>query len=464
MPRFQLSTASSRRKPAILIGFALGALFGTGLVLSTRFLGKILRQPGFISQAVTSIFGSSKENIKRAHEIARDNLLTGIEKRLLLNGEEKLVLVAGLRNFREPWARDFGFASYGLMALEQYTTVRECLEVFFLHQKSNGQFPIKIHSTTVPNRYLHSLFRRQQPIIAPLRPRYVSGHNTISLDGNGLLVNAALNYINTTGDIQFYEEYWPSIKQAAEWLSGHAREGDCLLHQGIYSDWADSIARAGRVLYTNVIYWKAVKEIAIAAERFGDLDAHHRFSEKESQLRQAIYSHFWRPDLGYFVTNYLFDNLSSSGNLMAIAWGLTDSNQAESILDAMNTHGMADPVPTRPVDKPYPLQYVAIENRLAGIPHYHTGAAWLWLGAWHVVASLCAGRTEEAGELLDRMARAIVHDGEVHEVYGPDGKFLRSFWYTSEAPLTWSAGMFIYAWHLYHSHLIESQEQLKSEG
>ena len=61
-----------------------------------------------------------------------------------------------------------------------------------------GQFPVKIHSTTVVDRYIHSLFRREQPIYKPLRPKYVTAHNTISLDGNCLLVIATLRYARQT--------------------------------------------------------------------------------------------------------------------------------------------------------------------------------------------------------------------------------------------------------------------------
>jgi hypothetical protein len=36
----------------------------------------------------------------------------------------------------------------------------------------------------------------------------------------------------------------------------------------------------------------------------------------------------------------------------------------------------------------------------------------------------------------------------VHEVYGKNGRFLSTFLYTSEAPLTWNASMVIYAFSI----------------
>jgi hypothetical protein len=140
--------------------------------------------------------------------------------------------------------------------------------------------------------------------------------------------------------------------------------------------------------------------------------------------------------------------LTSSGNLLAIAWGLASAEQAESILDAIIITGMASPVPTKVAYPPYPRHLIALENRLGGVANYHTDAAWLWIGAWHVVALSRSGRAEEAHGILSRIADVIVRDGQVHEVYGPDGKPLSSFWYKSESPLSWNAGMVVYAYYV----------------
>ena len=113
----------------------------------------------------------------------------------------------------------------------------------------------------------------------------------------------------------------------------------------------------------------------------------------------------------------------------------------------------SNPVPTSVTDRDYGPAVIALENRLAGIPHYHTSAAWLWLGAWHIVALARVGRLQEAEVLLHRIDQLIVRDGIVHEVYDKKGRFLSTFWYTSEAPLTWSAGMIVHARAVYQRAL-----------
>jgi hypothetical protein len=120
---------------------------------------------------------------------------------------------------------------------------------------------------------------------------------------------------------------------------------------------------------------------------------------------------------------------------------------------------MAIPVPTKAVHRAYPRRFVAIENRLGGIADYHTYFAWLWLGGWHVIALARLGRLNEAQELIYNMSRVIVRDGAVHEVYAPNGAYASTIWYTSESPLTWNAGMFVYAHNVFKRYVNEEDER-----
>lgn len=426
--------------------FIGGLIIGLAGYLLWRLAGygrQLFRQPLLAPIVLPEEVADQPTTEARAMAIAIANVRAGIEQRLLHTGERKLVLCAGRRNFREPWARDLGFASFGLLDIEEYQTARESLEVFLCNQRLSGQFPVKVHSTNILDRYLHSLFKREQPVQAPLKPKYKTAHQTVSLDGNALLVIACLNYVDRTGDEAFIRRYWPALKKAVMWLEAYT-EGR-LLRQAAFADWADSVDRRGRTLYPNILYWKALQDMARAALLYDRAEDQPYFAAQAQQLKQAINNHFWRDDLGYYITNLAWPNLSSGGNLLAIAWGLTAPAQAHAILDKMDEFGMADPAPTKAAHPPYPNSQIALENRLAGIPNYHTSAAWLWLGAWHIIALQRMERAAEAETLLHRQARLIERDGVVHEVYHPDGSYLSSFWYSSEAPLTWSASMFIHA-------------------
>ena len=437
------------RKNIDLTSFIKGAITGVGSLLVYQYMRSILKQPKLISRAVLSKADDFDTIEARALFIAADNLRSAVETRYMRNRKARQLLHAGYRNFRESWARDFSFASYGLLALNEFKVVKDTLEAFLDHQTPDGQFPVKLHSMGVVTRFMHSLLEREQPPEIPMRPKYLSGHGTPSLDGQCLLVIAAIHYSHKTEDHEFLKTHWEAFVKAISWTERSVKEHtDGLLTQGAFADWSDSIAHNGRSLYTNVIYWKALQEMAEGAARLELSDPASFYAKKAEHVAHAIQEHLWRSTLGYYATSEALDQLSSSGNLLAIAWGLVPTEQANSILDALIITGMASPVPTKVAYPSFPLHLIAIENRLAGVANYHTDAAWLWIGAWHVIALARIGRLEEAHGILSRIADVIVRDQQVHEVYGPNGKPLSSFWYKSESPLSWNAGMVVYSYYV----------------
>jgi GH15 family glucan-1,4-alpha-glucosidase len=427
-------------------------LTGIGSLLTYQYLAGILQRPPLVSQAYSSSGQQFDTREALAVFIAAENLRSSIHTRRLANGVSKRILHAGYRNFRESWARDFSFASYGLLALRHYRTVKDTLESFLWNQTSAGQMPVKLHSMSVMNRFMHSLMEREQPVEGPLHPKYVSGHGAPSLDSQALLVIAALVYVEESGDMDFLETHWRNLVLAMNWLKNFAsEEAGGMLDQGAYADWADSVVRQGHVLYTNVVYWKALSQMAEAAPRLKLKDDAARYSEWANRLAGSIQERLWDPRCGYFATSERLNQLSSDGNLLAIAWGLAQPEQSARILQNMEAAGMSQPVPTRAAYPSYPPGLIALENRLGSLAIYHTEASWLWLGAWHVIALVRTGNMDSAWQLIMRIAEAIVRDRQVNEVHGPDGRPLTSQWYKSESPLTWNAGMVIYAYHVFEN-------------
>ncbi|MGB7875752.1 MAG: hypothetical protein WBL25_15335 [Anaerolineales bacterium] len=435
-------------------GALFGTLLGMGSLITYQYFSGILRQPRLISKEIFSEDNEFENREMLAMFIAAENLRSGIQHRFLAGDISKKILHAGYRNFRECWARDFGFATFGLLALEQFDTVKETLEAFYINQSVQGQLPVKLYSMNVVTRFFHSLLGREQPTETSLKPKYISGHGEASLDGQALLVIAALTYAQQVEDTSFLQNHWEQLDLAMQWLKNNNHNVDStLLSQGAYADWADSVARRGNVLYTNVIYWKALSEMALAAASLNKTDEAVVYVSEAEAVSRAIQEVFWRPDLGYFVTSHNLEQLSSAGNLLAIAWGLSFPEQTESILKVMDEAGMAEPVPTRVAYPSYPPNLIAIENLLGGLANYHTEASWLWIGAWHVIALANSDHLDQAQEIMSRIAEVIVRDRQVNEVHGPDGKPLKSIWYKSESPLTWNAGMIIHAYNILETKL-----------
>jgi glycogen debranching enzyme len=218
-------------------GTFLGMATGMASLLAYQYFSGILRRPRLISKAVFSEGEAFETKEALAMFIAAENLRSGIQVRFLRHGLSKTILHAGYRNFRESWARDFGFASYGMLAIEQFETVRDTLEAFFWHQTLEGQLPVKLHSMNVLTRFFYSLFGREQPTETPLEPKFVSGHGAPSLDGQAMLVIAALHYAQETEDHAFLSDYWGQFKLGLDWLRRYRKgEDNVLLNQEAYAD------------------------------------------------------------------------------------------------------------------------------------------------------------------------------------------------------------------------------------
>lgn len=375
-------------------------------------------------------------------EVARACLESCMESRRIGPGESATVVCAGFRHFREPWARDFGFAAFGLLAEGRADVVNDGVRLFFQHQRSNGQLPLKLHSTNLAERYLHSVFHRVQPVESNLIPRFITAHGTRSLDSVLLLLIAWSECVTKTKDLALAVDLHGQAIRALAWVERYEKK-DGLLHQGPFADWADSIGRRGRVLYTNVLWWKALRGL----EQVEALLPEGMKTGKASSdsVGERIIANYYNREAGYLFQSPNDPMFTSAGNFMACAWGLTDPEQTHSILDYARSKQISSVVPARVTDREYRYYQVAPEMRLAGIANYHTNCSWMWIGGWHAVACYRAGRQDEAEEIVGRMLEIVDRDRTVFEVHDRHGAPLATRLYHSEEPLSWNAAMILYA-------------------
>lgn len=379
----------------------------------------------------------------RPIEVVRASLESCLEERRVGPRETATVLCAGFRHFREPWARDFGFASFGLIAEGRAEVVCDGVRLFFRHQRANGQLPLKLHSTNLLERYLHSFFARVQPVDSGLIPRFLTAHGTRSLDSVLLILIAWGEYVKSSGDTETAIDLHGQAVLALEWVERY-RGPNGLLNQGPFSDWADSIGRSGAILYTNVLWWKAVAALERVEEGLPDVFPLRR--ESSSVIQDRIRTELFDAERGYLINSPRSPMFTSAGNFLAVAWGLTDEGESHRILDYAEAHGIGAPVPSRVTDRDYPFYLVGPEMWIAGIPHYHTSCSWMWIGGWHAVACARMGRSEEAQDLVDRMLETVARDGTVYEVHDRFGQPLATRFYQSEEPLSWNAALVLYAY------------------
>lgn len=237
-------------------------------------------------------------------------------------------------------------------------------------------------------------------------------------------------------------EFHQAAAHALFWLKYQDSHEEGLIEQQEATDWMDIVANRGHVLYTNVLYFAAL-----------ELRGHVK---RAHLVREAINGFLWSSELGYFKS-YSWkqesgDWFDTAANCFAVAFGLADKEQTESILGYIARHKLDEPYPVRTMHPPIQpgekdwREYYRTEHDLNLPDQYHNGGIWPWVGGLYVAALVRAGHREKAKEALYQLALADRQgrdrEWEFNEwLHGISGEARGS------SDQGWSAGMFIYAYY-----------------
>ncbi|MBS0418595.1 MAG: glycoside hydrolase [Proteobacteria bacterium] len=216
--------------------------------------------------------------------------------------------------------------------------------------------------------------------------------------------------------------YAREVRLALQWLLAQEHQRFYLLQQNEASDWADIMPRSGFVLYTNALWYLvkrlfAVPHAAATRENFNGL--FHPFSAGLAQYRRArllneyVLKKGRDRDLYLSFVNFSFwgDEGDVFGNVLAVLMGLADERATRRTLDALIRAQVGDPYPVRAVTHPIRHKsslwrpYMA-RHRQNQVWQYHNGGIWPMVGGFWVAALAAAGRSRQAQQALEGMARA----------------------------------------------------------
>ena len=336
---------------------------------------------------------------------------------------DKHGIFAGRGHFQQYWARDSFFASLGATKLKDFDVVKKQLELFVGFQGKQGN---------IPNQ-----------ITPGLRASYrLIGGKVV--DATALYIIAFADYIRESKDRNFAEKNFESARKAIEWLKRKDKNKDFLIEEGLFANWADSILKFGRVLYTNCCYYRALNDFARICRQVKREELALDYDKLAVNVKNAINEKFWLRD--YYADWIDFrkhGNFASDGNALAVLWGVANKEQANRIERKIREFGL-DALPLKTSHPGYPFWRIPIILLPFQAYHYHNGFSWLWLGCMNVIALHKIGLKDEAMVELERIAEAIVSNGTVHEIFWR-GKPVKSLLIASEKPFAWSAALFIKA-------------------
>jgi glycogen debranching enzyme len=275
------------------------------------------------------------------------------------------------------------------------------------------------------------------------------------------------SYVKRTGDKQFMVSLEKEIKRAFRWLFCQDTNQDGLLEQGEASDWADYMPGNGIVLYTNVLWYRALEvygykeEAALAADGINNLFLPHRANPNRSlylkgkyhRLKTLAQTKALAEDKPYYLHYVSFrcasDRCDVFGNLLAILFGLATPARAKAIIAHMRNNAVSDVYPVQaffpPIEKGDPdwREYLEKSPSLNGAYGYHNGGIWPMIGGFWAAALHKTGKTDLAAKELVRLAEMnSLNDWQFNEwFHGQTGE-------PKGMPgQTWNAGAYLFAWH-----------------
>lgn len=367
----------------------------------------------------------------------------GIAGRSLRSCMVDIGIAAGAHHFVDLWARDSLFASLGANVSGSSAMSKKTIETFLRFQRADGLVPYLILRS---KHGLGKYFGRHTYYKIPVA--HFRSHMSFGVvpDGGLMTIIAARAYAEKVKDVRFLKRQYAKLVRALSWYEIRFNSG--LITEWFQCEWADALLKSGNTLYTNVLYFRAASDLSWIAKRLGKSCDAVRFATRVNAIKKMLNEQLWN---GTFFADWKDwkrqDYFATFPNMLAIIFGLTTKEQAESILviakaRAWNGWTMENSAPK------YPIWRVPFFHITIGMRDYHNGLIWLQPGILYTVALHMSGYHRDARTVLDGIAKKIIASGGVHEVYERNGQPVMRPVYRSEYPFAWSAGLFVWASHI----------------
>ena len=259
-----------------------------------------------------------------------------------------------------------------------------------------------------------------------------------------MTVISAGEYVRVSSDAQFLKQHYQQLYNAMDWY--HDRFGDGLLSEWFQCEWADGILKAGKVLYTNVLYCRSLFDMEKLAHSSGRIGDAKEWRTRAEMIQEYINNIFWN---GSYFSDWCDyqrqDYFSSGSNMLAVVLGVATQKQSESILHYAKQHCW-DQWTLETNHPTYPWWRIPLQSYLAGVADYcNRGVLWLQPGILYAIALHKTGNTIEAKNVMKIISEKIVEYNGVYEIYEKSGEPVKRIFYQSEHPFAWSAGLYLWA-------------------
>jgi predicted glycogen debranching enzyme len=299
-------------------------------------------------------------------------ILLAADSFLVQSASDRKAIIAGYFWF-EPWGRDTFISLPGLLLTTgHYIDAKEILQNFIQYCKG-GLIPNFVTDKTG-----------------------VPVYNTV--DGTLWYVNAVLQYVKYTGDLDFVKtELWDNLQSIIEnhtagTLFGIKVDDDGLLMHGPRLTWMDAVVegdmitpRAGKAVEIQALWYNTLRAMLYFAKCFGDGDLAGKYQKMADKTSKSFNAKYWNEKLGC-----LFDVLEATGGVdasmrpnqtfaVSLDYSMLDREKSKKVVEVVN----------RELVTPYGLRTLSLEDpkfvgrcygdRRSRDTAYHNGTIWPWL-------------------------------------------------------------------------------------
>lgn len=343
------------------------------------------------------------------------------------------------------WSWDSFFASFGSLVIGDFAIVKKNLKLYLEHQDHEGNIPKRIANPLYALKYIGLPISEDA---ASQKPTYSSPYYTgTSISQNPLLVVTMLMYYKSTDDKTFLADNLEKMEHIFALLDRYSYKSG-LLRESLGGGWAESVLKRGAIAYTNMCYAESLRSMSEICDILGKKTRSKHYIDKYFKVKTVINSYLWDSSRGGFYSDWRglrrHHYFNADGNLLSILWNIADSKKTASIIKSLDRLLRHSSLPLPLTFDNYSFLRIFIANRIGGMKDYHAGFSWLWLGAIAALVKNKLGQREAALSILEGIAKRIVKDNNVGEIYH-NGRPVNLPFYKSEIPWAWSAGLFIYA-------------------
>ncbi len=316
----------------------------------------------------------------------------------------------------EGWARDAAVSLEAFFELGLFDTAKKILDYWIDEGKQRGD-------GRLPNR------------IEPLL--YNSSDCTL------WLLRRLAEYIELTGDMDFFKLKKRTVRKALEGIASEYLNVDGFVRSNAFESWMDTqfTPREGFPVELQALF---IKDCMLYSKLFEG-----EFSSKLAALGEHALASFNKFKVKYVLAGVeksfmLADLINLDGvrvnklmpnQLIAVDCGIVERELERSILDIVREHLAGIGIRSL---SPGEVDYF---DEFSGDQSYHRGAQWPWLNYLAVKAELRNGNKEQARKIyVEPLANVILNNnwGGISEVYSGNGKQCACPHYQ-----TWSLASFI---------------------